>query len=233
MPATAGQNPRMSARRFHLQRLFSDRDVLHALLVTGVVTVASGGLVYLAWLWQSVRVASRAGTTAGGAVLVFGKHCIDGRPDAEFRARLQRAHALANTGQASRVLLLGGGGDPTEAAVAARELRALGWPEQVPLLLEDQSRDTLENLRHAHALMGVGDGPALLLSNRYHLARCALLADCIGLEHRLCAAEDGWRFTPKVLLEAGLSLCIDVGRRWARLIGHRRMLDKLSVGGAP
>lgn len=217
----------MSARRSHLQRLFSDRDVLHAMLVTSVVLVASCGLVYLAWLWQTLRVAARTGTIARGPVLVFGKHCVDGQPDSEFRARLLRAHALANAGHATRVLLLGGGDAPTEAAVAARELTALGWPETLPLLLEDQSRDTLENLRHAHALLGAADSPAWLLSNRYHLARCALLADCVGLDYRLCAAEDAWRFTPKVLLEAALSLCIDVGRRWARLIGHQRMLGKL------
>ena len=130
------------------------------------------------------------------------------------------------------MLLLGGGDDPTEAAVAERELRALGWPATVPLVLEDQSRDTLENLRHAHGLLGDGSGPAWLLSNRYHLARCCLLADCVGLEHEPCAAEDAWRFTPQVLAEAGLLMWIDLGRRWARLIGNRRMLAKLSAPGS-
>ena len=226
------QNPGMSARRSHRQRLLRDRDVLHALGVAVVALVASCGVAYLAYLWRAVRVASRAGTTARGAVLVFGKHCVDGRPDADFRARLRRVHALAASGQAGRVLLLGGGDEPSEAAVAARELQALGWPDAVPLVLEDQSRDTLENLRHAHALRGDADGPAWLLSNRYHLARCALLAECVGLEHALCAAEDDWRFDPRLFGEAGLLMWIDLGRRWARLIRHERMLAKLSAPGS-
>lgn len=219
----------MSARRLHRQRLLCDRDVLHTLLVTCAVLVGSGGLVYLAYLWRTVRVATRAGITARGAVLVFGKHCIDGQPDSDFRARLKRVHALAKAGHASRVLLLGGGDQPSEAAVAARELRALGWPENVPLVLEDQSCNTFENLRHARALLGDADDPAWLLSNRYHLARCALLAQCMALDHRLCAAEDAWHFTPKILTEAALLMWTDVGRRWARLIRHQRMLAKLSA----
>jgi len=219
----------MSARRAHRQRLLLDHDALHALLVAFVVLVASAGLVWVAYLWHAVRVARRAGTQARGALLVFGKHCIDGQPDADFQARLLRAHALAAGGRVTRVLLLGGGDEPTEAAVAARELRAWDWPESVPLVLEDQSRDTLENLRHAHGLLGDAGEPVWLLSNRYHLARCALLAECVGLQYALCAAEEVWRFTPKVLLEAALMMWIDLGRRWARLIRHRRMLAKLGA----
>ena len=219
----------MTARRLHRRRLLRDLDVLHALGVALLVLLASAGLAYAAYGVRAWRVASRSGTTARGTVLVFGKHCHDGVPDADFLARLQRVHALATGGAVRRVLLLGGGDDPTEAAVAAAELRRRGWPDEVALVLEDQSRDTLENLRHARALLGDSGGPAWLLSNRYHLARCALLADCVGLEHGLCAAEDAWRFTPKLLLEAGLSMWIDIGRRWARLIRHERMLSKLSA----
>ena len=222
----------MTARRRHRQRLLLDLDALHALAVALLALVLSGGLAYLAYLWHAWRTGRGAGTWARGTLLVFGKHCTPAGPDADFRARLRRVHALAASGQAGRVLLLGGGDQPSEAAVAARELQALGWPDAVPLVLEDQSRDTLENLRHAHALRGDADGPAWLLSNRYHLARCALLAECVGLEHALCAAEDDWRFDPRLFGEAGLLMWIDLGRRWARLIRHQRMLEKLSAPGS-
>ena len=68
-----------------------------------------------------------------------------------------------------------------------------------------------------------------LLSNRYHLARCALLAECVGLDAMLCGAESRWRFTPAVIGEASLLMWIDIGRRWARLIRSERMLAKLGA----
>jgi uncharacterized SAM-binding protein YcdF (DUF218 family) len=221
----------MSLRRRHRQRLLRDLDALHALAMALVVLVATGGLAYVAYAWHAWRVARCAGTRAKGTVLVFGKHCPDGAPDADFAARLVRAHGLAEEGDVARVLLLGGGDRPTEAEVAERALRARGWPAAVPLVLEDQSRDTLENLRHAHRLLGDAAEPVWLLSNRYHLARCALLAEGIGLRHALCAAEDRLRLHPILLLEAGLLMWIDIGRRWALLIRHRRMAARLGPEG--
>jgi uncharacterized SAM-binding protein YcdF (DUF218 family) len=223
----------MSGRRRHRQRLLSDLDALHALLVALAVLLATAGLAYVAYLVFAWRTARRAGTGAGATLLVFGKHCREGRPDADFRARLQRAHALAMAGAVTQVLLLGGGDEPTEAAVAARELRVMGLPVGVEPVLEDESRDTLENLRHAKLLLGEDGGRAWLLSNRYHLARCGLLADCVGLAHELCAAEDVWQFTPKLFTEAALLMWIDIGRRWARLIRSRRMLAKLGPSPSP
>ena len=97
-------------------------------------------------------------------------------------------------------------------------------------MLEDQSRDTLQNLRHARDLLA-GDGiDLILLSNRYHLARCLFFAECLGLSGRPCAAESVWSWTAggKLLVEAAYLMWVDIGRRWARLIGHRRMLAKVS-----
>jgi uncharacterized SAM-binding protein YcdF (DUF218 family) len=221
----------MTTRRRHRQRLLLDFHALHALAVALVLLLATGGLAYAAYLWYAWRVAKRAGTQAQGTLLVFGKHCAGGVPDADFLSRLRRARMLADSGVLTRVLLLGGGDDPTEAEIAARTLRAAGWPAQVPLVLEDQSRDTLENLRHARRLLGDAGEPVGLLSNRYHLARCALLAEGVGLQHAPCAAEDQWRFRPVLLLEAALLMWIDIGGRWATLIGYRRMSARLGPEG--
>lgn len=221
----------MTARRRHRQRLLRDLDALHALAVALAVLAATVGLAYLAYVWHAWRAARRAGTQAHGTVLVFGKHCSGGVPDADFDARLQRVQALAERGVLTRVLLLGGGDHPGEAEVAARTLRARGWPAAVPLVLEDQSRDTLENLRHARRLLGDAGEPVWLLSNRYHLARCALLADGVGLRHAPCAAEEHTRFRTVLLLEGALLMWIDIGRRWAALIRHERMGAKLGPEG--
>ncbi len=226
----------MTARRRHRQTLLRDLDVLHALAVATAALLLTGGLLYVAYLAHVWRVARRAAADIGEAkdasVLLFGKHCRHGVPDADFTCRIERAQALALGGGVARVLLLGGGPSPSEAEIAQRELRARGFPPTVQLVREDESRDTLENLRHARRLLRDVEATPVLLSNRYHLARCALLADCLRLPHRLCAAEREWRVTPAQIAavsgEAALVMWIDIGRRWAGSIGHRRMLAKLS-----
>lgn len=224
-------------RRRHRRALLRDADALHALAVALVALVGSGGLMYLGYAWHVLQVARRAPARPAlervDAVLLFGKHSPDGDPDADFRARIERARALARLRPGMPMLLLGGGPAPTEAEVAARELRAGDLPAECELVLEDQSRDTLENLRHARALLHSRRADTvLLLSSRYHLARCALFARQLRIPHRLCAAENefsiaeaGWR---RLLMEAGLTMWVDLGLRWARLIGHRRMLSKFA-----
>lgn len=223
----------MTMLRRHRRAILRDSDALHALAVALLALVGSGGLVYLGYAWHVHRTARRAPTrvppSPGDAVLVFGKHSPGGVPDAGFRARIERARALACEAPERPLLLLGGGEAPTEAAIAARELRAGALPAACELVLEDQSRDTLENLRHARDLLrACGLGRAVLVSSRPHLARCAALARHLGITHALCAAEDDARVGARaVLVEAALLMWIDLGRRWARLIGHGRMLAKL------
>jgi hypothetical protein len=71
-----------------------------------------------------------------------------------------------------------------------------------------------------------------LLSNRYHLARCALFARQLGFDWELCAAEPKLPLGPTTLWrlagEAAYVCWIDIGTRWARLIGHRRMLARVT-----
>ena len=67
---------------------------------------------------------------------------------------------------------------------------------------------------------------------KYHLARCALFARNLGLDAELCAAEADWQWHPvalwRVAGEAAYVCWTDLGTRWARLIGHRGMLERIS-----
>lgn len=212
------------------------RDIAHSLTVAAIACIASGGLLYLGYLAWTVRVAARSGSSddQGDYLLVFGKRLRDGRPDHDFQQRLQRARMLAEGTPMRPLILLGGGAEgATEAEVGLRTLRDLGLPPQVPVWVEDRSQDTLENLRNARAMLaGREPGAVLLLSNRYHLARCARLAALMGFDFRLCAAEPHFTPTPRALwriaVEAAFLCWLDVGTRWARLIGHRRMLGRVS-----
>lgn len=222
----------------HRRRLFLDRDVLHAGVVAALACVLSAGLVYLGYLVHVVRTARRAPTVPahGDCLLVFGKHAPEGVPDADFLARVRRAAEIWRMRQPRLIVLLGGGppGAPTEAAVARAALFAEGVAADAPLLLEETSRDTLQNLRHARDLLAASAhrGRVTLISNRYHLARCALFARQLGFDWELCAADPVLRWTPLLLWrligEAGYVCWIDLGTRWARLIGHRRMLERVT-----
>ena len=90
-------------------------------------------------------------------------------------------------------------------------------------------------LRNARALLaeaGLARPRVVLLSSRYHLARCALLARWLGYDYALCAAEPRLDWRPatlwRIACEAAWVCWIDVGARWARLAGHRGMLAKVS-----
>ena len=156
----------------------------------------SAGLVYLGYFLHVLRVARRAPCTPehGECVLLFGKHAPQGRIDADFAARLERAATLWRERPPGEFILLGGGApdEPSEAEVARGALLARGLAAGPALRLEAQSRDTLQNLRNARELLvGAGQAPprVTLLSNRYHLARCALFARQLGYDWELCAAE--------------------------------------------
>jgi uncharacterized SAM-binding protein YcdF (DUF218 family) len=180
----------------------------------------------------------------GECVLLFGKHAPQGRIDGDFAARLDRAVSLWRERPPASVVLLGGGadGEPSEAEVARNALLARGLAGDIPMRLEAQSRDTLQNLRNARELLRTSLPAAgiqaarlprvTLLSNRYHLARCALFARQLGFDCELCAAEPRLPLGPRMLLriagEAAYVCWSDLGTRWARLIGHRRMLARVT-----
>jgi len=234
----------MTSRLRHRLNLFSDRHVLYAVAVAGTACLLSAGLVYAGYFIQVLRVARKAPCVpasiddAGGAcVLVFGKHSRDGRLlDVDFGARLDRTAMLWHEHGLRTMILLGGGpaGVPSEADLAHAGLLARGVPADAPLLLESTSRDTLQNMRNARALLtAIGDaGPVVLLSSRYHLARCAVFARQLGIAADLCAAESRLMLSPRLLWrlagEAAYVCLADIGTRWARLIGHKRMLARVT-----
>lgn len=213
-----------------------DPDVLHVLAVGAAATVLSAGLVYLWFLWRTWTVARAAGRDPGGAasVIVFGKQLREGCPDREFRWRLRHALRLLRAHPALPLLLTGGHSDgPNQASEAevARRWLLRRMPEAASRLhVEQRSRDTVDNLREVRALLPVG--PVALLSNRYHLARCQVLAHSLGMDVRVCAAEPALSLSRgnlrRIALEAGYHMLFVVGRRWAALIGHQRMLSRVS-----
>lgn len=227
----------MTTRIAHRLNLFSDRDVLHAMAVTAAACVLSAGLVYVGYFVHVLRIARKAPCESelGECVLLFGKHAPRGRTDADFDARIDRAAALWQARTPRSLVLLGGGpaGQASEAELARAGLLARGVAGDA-LVVEAQSRDTLQNLRNARELLRTmaSRSRVVLLSSRYHLARCALFARQLGIDAEVCAAEPRFSPSPRNLWrlagEAGYVCLADLGTRWARLIRHRRMLSRVT-----
>lgn len=221
-------------------RYLSDRDILLAALVTAIVFVGSLGLLYAAHLARVCWLAGRspARVAERRTMLVFGRRLVGDNPETDFIGRLARVREHALVGKAERVLLLGGfsGGTMSEADAGERWLLAEGWPPDVPMLLEQVSIDSLENLRHARVLLRERDDVPLprvwLVTSRYHLARCLYLAHRLGFDAGPLAAEERLpltrRYVARILMEAGYLMWIDTGMRWAALTGNRRMADRIS-----
>ena len=218
--------------------IWRDRDALHSALVALAALTCSCGLLYGLYLHKVWQTAKRAKTkpTQSGSLLVFGKRLVQGSADVDLELRLDRAHALIATEESPHALyLLGGhtGHDRSEARFMFDRLSERGLPAALDVALEDQSIDTLQNLRHARELLQQrGHARAILLSNRYHLARCALLARNLGLDHEVVAAEDDHRLATlgagRLLREAAFLMWIDVGTRYARGLRLRGMLSRVT-----
>jgi uncharacterized SAM-binding protein YcdF (DUF218 family) len=105
-----------------------------------------------------------------------------------MRRRLDCGIRLYEEGAAPLLVLSGGGaGAIPEAEIMRRLALSRGVPETA-LLSEPLSRDTLENaLETARLLRGRGCSSVLLVSDRAHLPRAALLFRLAGLRVAGCA----------------------------------------------
>ncbi|HVE47356.1 MAG TPA: YdcF family protein [Acidimicrobiales bacterium] len=135
-------------------------------------------------VWQA---AGRDQARPAQAIVVFGAAQYDGRPSPVLRARLDHALALYERGLAEKVVVTGGrrAGDRfTEASASAAYLRRRGVPESA-LLREVSGRSSWQSLASAARFLKRRDPPitkVLLVSDGYHAARIAAIADELGLD---------------------------------------------------
>jgi len=152
----------------------------------------------------------------------------DNKPDREYQCRLDRL--LASPWQCA--VLMGGitaQANTSEAQAGYQYLLQNGLKNK-NVHLEQSSRNTLENLKNTRQFLQ--NQQILIISNRYHLARCAILAASLGLPHRLCAAENHFHVNlPNLyecLMEAFYLHWFFCGKYWAKLTHNQRMPDKIS-----
>ena len=121
-------------------------------------------------------------------VIIHGAGLIDGSRISKLVSdRIDKAILVYSTDPSPTILIPSGGkgGDETvsEAEAMAQYLREKGIPEK-DILLEDESKTTMENLRNSKALIDAREGrkyTALVTSN-YHVYRALRYCRKIGLK---------------------------------------------------
>jgi len=195
-----------------------------------VVLVLTGGLSLVCswlWVWRWTLMRSSVPETSPGVVLVCGHRLLDNRPSHDYEQRLGRAAWLLQSRPHLRLILLGGG-EPSEARAGRDWLKVNSTINAALIELEEDSVDSLENLRHARELLQTGE-QVILLSSRYHLGRLKLLSRQLGLNAGLVAAEanfrPGWRNLGMMAIEAVYVCWFVSGRFWAQLARREHLLE--------
>ena len=223
------------ARRFVRQQGMG-WDGLAMLLLSNLLLLATLGLSGLWCLHRAWRIArdTPCAGVGGDWVVVLGARLQRDQVTPGHARRLRRAAALYRSDPRRRILLVGGrtGGSVSEAERGREFLLELGIPAS-RLSIEDQSLNTLDNLRHARQLLAdLRERPFVLVTSRHHLARSQVLARGLGLRPVLCAAEERLRRNPwtfwRLALEAYYLHWYAVGKTWSRWTGNRHSLARIT-----
>lgn len=153
----------------------------------GALLILLVGYFAIAFIvWRHARwVLDHPPQRAADAALILGNRAYrDGKPNPCLTGRVDAGIALANAGQAQRLLLSGGvdwEDGRVEAEVMERHARAAGYGG--PLLLESVSSSTRENLSMSRSvLQTAGVKSVIIVTEPYHLWRAERLARASGFD---------------------------------------------------
>lgn len=210
-----------------------DHDALSVLMLSLIIMILTVGSLYLLLLIFIFHKA-RSSSTQQEAItkstyIIFGKKLINSLPDQDYRYRLMR---LLQCPFDTAIIMGGKTGNSkiSEAEAGLSFLQEKGLGENKTVLLEQSSENTLENLKNTRQILN--NKPAVIVSNRYHLARCGVLAESLSITYTLCAAEEVFSCSlhnlGKCLKEAFYIHWFYSGKCWAKLTDNKRMLNKIS-----
>jgi uncharacterized SAM-binding protein YcdF (DUF218 family) len=196
----------------------------HRLLLVAMAVVSLGVVYYGVTLAQVVLVGRERAVPPADAVVVLGAAQYDGRPSAQFAARLDHAATLWGSGDVGVVVVTGGGrpGDRfTEAEAARNHLVAAGVPDE-SIIAEDTGTTTWESMIGVvEVIAGRDIDSMILVTDPHHALRSRLIAEELGLTGVVTSSTPssvvrGGSAVRRHLVEAG-------GVAIGRVIGFERL----------
>lgn len=166
----------MSTRRRQRRRgVFGWTWRLMLLAVVWLLGVAA----YIVWIGERDQAAP------ADVIIVLGAAAYDARPSPVFEERIRHGIDLYKRGLSRHLIFTGGfgrGARFSESQVAQRYALRHGVPAEA-ILIETDSRTTLQNLQQAKALMRARNFKrALIVSDPLHMARALRLARALDID---------------------------------------------------
>ncbi len=206
------------------------------LLLSNVALIVTGSLTFILILVKVLHTGRNADTEIKkdiDLILVAGMKLENGELNSDYRLRIERSRRLFSTYKCP-ILIMGGvtGKEARSEAAAGRDYLVARGVLTEKIMLEDMSRNTLENLQNVKSMVKTNEFVNyVLISNRYHLARIQALANGLGLEPLLCAAEEDFSLQmakwPRLLLEAYYLHWYFTGKIWSTLTNNQHSLGRI------
>ena len=182
-----------------------------------VLVCGYAGVVFVAFLLYSVVYGRMQHRVRPAALVVLGSRIIDGRVPPLLASRLDKALQLyrrqAATGAAPLLIPTGGQGDDetrAEGAAMAEYLIEHG-ADPADVRPEVQARNTRENLLLSAAVQSEAGrpGPALAVTNDYHVLRTAVLARQTGSDTQVVGSPTARYYVPSAFLREFVAVVVE------------------------
>lgn len=182
------------------------------------------GVVFLYFAGNAAEVLADSQTVSSAradAIVVLGAAQYNGKPSPALRQRLDHALVLYRAKRAPLIVVTGGrreGDRISEASAGANYLLARGVPD-ARIKREVQGRDTYESIAATARFLRKRDvRTVLLVSDGYHSARVAAIANEVGLVAKISPSSDHVSFSRLAKETAAMSVGRAIGfRRSSRL----------------
>lgn len=142
-------------------------------------------------------------------VIVLGAQVRGGKPSYNLARRLDAAYDYLTENPDTTAILSGGKGpgeEISEAQAMAEYLAEKGIPAE-RMILEDQSRNTDENIRFSREKADLEDAHVVVVTNNFHVFRGVMIAKKQGLNHvEGLGAEIMWFTIPNLYLREGVAI---------------------------
>lgn len=176
--------------------------------VTGAIIGLGVLMVVIAEIFI-ISYGSKTPPPGADYVIVLGAQVRGRTPSYNLARRLDAAYGYLEDNPNTRVILSGGQGDGeeiSEARAMAEYLAGKGISQE-RMILEDESRNTYENIQYSREIMNTDDVSVVLVTNDFHVFRSVGIAKKQGLKDVTgLGAPVMWYTVPNMYLREALAV---------------------------